>query len=134
MSDEKPPKNWWEFASNWTWGGLVFTCAFVFIEKLVEQNYGQALFALILGLGIGAVALHSKTWLNERTQIGFMPLLSWPCCRLFCCRLSTKDGGHSPLGLPRRRPPQRSQFQGRKPFLLLTLKMLSLLCALRETS
>ncbi len=67
MSDEKPPKNWWEFASNWTWGGLVFTCAFVFIEKLVEQNYGQALFALILGLGIGAVALHSKTWL-ERTN------------------------------------------------------------------
>ncbi len=67
MSDEKPPKNWWEFASNWTWGGLVSTCAVVFIERLVEQNYGQALFALILGLGIGAVALHSKTWL-ERTN------------------------------------------------------------------
>jgi uncharacterized membrane protein YdcZ (DUF606 family) len=65
MSEDKPPKSWPEFASTWTWGGLVFTCAFVFIEKLVEQSYGQALLSLILGLGIGAVALHSKSWLEQ---------------------------------------------------------------------
>jgi hypothetical protein len=34
---------------------------------LVDGSYGQALFALIAGLGVTAVALHSKTWL-ERTS------------------------------------------------------------------
>jgi hypothetical protein len=67
MSTDMPPKNWKDAIPNTTWGALVFTCFFVFIEKLVEQNYGQALAALILGLAIMAVALHSKTWL-ERTN------------------------------------------------------------------
>ncbi len=59
------PKNWKEAAPYIAWGALVFTCFFVFIEKLVEENYGQALAALLLGLGIAAVALHSKTWLEQ---------------------------------------------------------------------
>ncbi len=65
MSTDTPPKNWKDAIPSVTWGAIVFTCFFVFIEKLVEQNYGQALFALIVGLGIVAVALHSKTWLEK---------------------------------------------------------------------
>src|ERR1700737_952833 len=67
MSTDIPPKNWKDATHNITWGALVLTCFFVFIEKLVEQIYGQALAALVLGLAIMAVALHSKTWL-ERTN------------------------------------------------------------------
>ena len=68
MSEASTPKNWWEaWSSHIVWGGLVFTCFFVFIEKLVERDWGSALAALLLGLGIAAVALHSKAWL-ERTN------------------------------------------------------------------
>src|SRR6202171_3103712 len=68
VSDASTPKTWWEaISSHVVWGSLVFTCFLVFIEKLIEQHYGQALAALILGFGIAAVALHSKAWL-ERTN------------------------------------------------------------------
>jgi hypothetical protein len=65
MSGDAPPRNWKEFIPFFVWGGLVFTCAVVFIEKLVEQSFGQAIAALLLGLGIAAVAIHSKTWLDK---------------------------------------------------------------------
>jgi hypothetical protein len=48
-----------------TWGAVVFTFFLVFVEKLVEGLYGQTLFALIGGLVVTAVALHSKTWLQN---------------------------------------------------------------------
>jgi hypothetical protein len=68
MAESSTPKSWWEATSSHiVWGALVFTCFFVFVEKLVERDWGSALAALILGLGIAAVALHSKTWL-ERTN------------------------------------------------------------------
>ncbi len=68
MSEASTPKTWWEaWSSHVVWGALVFTCFLVFIEKLIEQHFGQALSAFLLGLGIVAVALHSKTWL-ERTN------------------------------------------------------------------
>jgi hypothetical protein len=68
MSEASTPKNWWEaISAHVVWGALVFTCFLVFVEKLLERDYGTALAALLLGLGIAAVALHSKTWL-ERTN------------------------------------------------------------------
>jgi hypothetical protein len=68
MSDASTPKTWWEaMSSHVVWGSLVFTCFLVFVEKLIEQHYGQALAAFLLGLGIAAVSLHSKAWL-ERTN------------------------------------------------------------------
>ena len=66
MSEASTPKTWWEaWSSHVVWGALVFTCFLVFVEKLVEQHFGQALAAFLLGLGIMAVALHSKTWLEK---------------------------------------------------------------------
>ncbi len=68
MSEASTPKTWWEATSaHIVWGALVFTCFLVFVEKLLERDFGTALAALLLGLGIAAVALHSKTWL-ERTN------------------------------------------------------------------
>jgi hypothetical protein len=87
MSEASTPKTWWEaFSSHIVWGSLVFTCFLVFVEKLIEQHYGQALAALLLGLGIAAVALHSKTWLERTnpnwmfagTAIAVMALVSFP--------------------------------------------------------
>jgi hypothetical protein len=67
VSDGPSPTTWKDARPYITWGSLVFTCFLVFIEKLIEQSYGQALAALLLGLGIASVALHSKVWL-ERTN------------------------------------------------------------------
>jgi len=99
MSDASTPKTWLEaWSSHIVWGGLVFTCFLVFIEKLIEQHFGQALASFLLGLGIAAVALHSKTWL-ERTNpnwayaaaiVAVLALIASPF-------LEQKDG-HSPLG------------------------------------
>jgi hypothetical protein len=67
MSEGPFPKTFKEALPYITWGSLIFTCGFVVIEKVVEQSYGQALAALLLGLAILAVALNSKTWI-ERTN------------------------------------------------------------------
>jgi hypothetical protein len=67
MSEGPSPTSWKDAKPYITWGSLVFTCFFVFIEKLVEQSYGQALASFLLGLAIATVALNSKTWL-ERTD------------------------------------------------------------------
>jgi hypothetical protein len=66
MSEASAPKTWWEaISAHVVWGALVFTCFLVFIEKLLERDFGTALAALLLGLGIAAVALHSRTWLDR---------------------------------------------------------------------
>jgi len=68
MSESSTPKSLWEaISSHIVWGALVFTCFLVFIEKVLDRDYGTALVAVLLGLGIAAVAYHSKTWL-ERTN------------------------------------------------------------------
>jgi hypothetical protein len=63
MSEGPFPRTLEEAAPYITWGALVFTFMFIFVEKLVEGSYGQALFSFIGGLLVTAVALHSKTWL-----------------------------------------------------------------------
>lgn len=65
MSGDPTPKNWKDFIPYVVWGSLVFSCGMVAIEKMVEQNYGQTLVALVSGGGIAAVAIHSKTWLGR---------------------------------------------------------------------
>jgi hypothetical protein len=67
MSDVVAPKNWKDAIPSVAWGAVVFTCFFVTVEKVIEQNYGQAFFALIVGLAVMGIALHSQTWL-ERTN------------------------------------------------------------------
>jgi hypothetical protein len=87
VSEASTPRTWWEaISSHIVWGSLVFTCFLVFVEKLIEQHYGQALAALLLGLGVAAVALHSKAWLERTnpnwvfvgTAIAVMALVSFP--------------------------------------------------------
>jgi hypothetical protein len=67
MSEGPFPKTLKEAMPYVTWGAVIFTFVFVFVEKLVEAEYGQALFALIGSLVMIVVALHSKAWL-ERTS------------------------------------------------------------------
>jgi len=59
------PKNWKEARPQIVWAGLVAGFFFAFADRLVEQQYGQAIFALLSGLTVSAVALHSKTWLDR---------------------------------------------------------------------
>jgi hypothetical protein len=65
MSEGPFPKTIQEAIPWVTWGAVVFTFFLVFVEKLVESAYGQALSALIGGGIVTAVALHSKTWLQK---------------------------------------------------------------------
>jgi hypothetical protein len=67
MSEGPFPKTWDEFKPYVIWGSVVFTCFLVFVEKLVEKSWGEALASFLLGLGVTAVALHSRTWI-ERTN------------------------------------------------------------------
>lgn len=65
MSEGPFPKSIQEAIPWITWGAVIFTFFLVFVEKLVEGAYGQALSALIGGGLVTAVALHSKTWLEK---------------------------------------------------------------------
>jgi hypothetical protein len=65
MSEGPFPKTIPEAIPWITWGAVIFTFFLVFVEKLVESAYGQALSALIGGGIVTAVALHSKTWLEK---------------------------------------------------------------------
>jgi hypothetical protein len=67
MSDGPFPTTWKELKPYVTWGSLIFTCGLVFIERVIGGHWGEALAALLLGMGIAAVALHAKTWI-ERTN------------------------------------------------------------------
>lgn len=61
------PRNWREWRPWIAWGGLVIAFCFAFVDRLVQQHYGEALIALLGGLAVSVVALHSKAWL-ERTN------------------------------------------------------------------
>lgn len=65
MSEGPFPKTIKEALPWITWGAIIFTFFLVFVEKLVEGAYGQALSALIGGGLVTAMALHSKTWLEK---------------------------------------------------------------------
>lgn len=60
---EPLPKTWQEALPYVAWIGLVISCFLVFITKLVERSYGEALVSLLFGICIAAIALHSKDWL-----------------------------------------------------------------------
>jgi hypothetical protein len=60
---EPLPKTWQEALPYVAWIGLVISCFLVFITKLIERSYGEALVSLLIGICITAIALHSKDWL-----------------------------------------------------------------------
>jgi hypothetical protein len=47
------------------WGAVISAFFLVFVEKLVQGAYGQALSSLVGGGIVTAAALHSKTWLQK---------------------------------------------------------------------
>jgi hypothetical protein len=65
MSEGPLPKTIQEAIPWITWVAVIFTFFLVFVEKLVEGAFGQALSALIGGGIVTAVALHSKLWLQK---------------------------------------------------------------------
>jgi hypothetical protein len=65
MSEGPFPKTIREAIPCFTWGAVIFTFFLVFVEKLVEQAFGQALAALVGGLVVAAMALHSGVWLQR---------------------------------------------------------------------
>src|SRR5262245_40583357 len=66
MSEPSVPKSLKEaISTHIVWGSLVFTCFLSFIEKIVEQHYGAAWIAFLLGSTIVIVTLNYKRWVES---------------------------------------------------------------------
>jgi hypothetical protein len=60
VADAPNPRNWPDFISYFVWGGLIFACAFFVIDYVLQEQYGRAFIAFLLGMGLGVMALHWK--------------------------------------------------------------------------